>query len=129
MRSFLPWATMATLVVLSVTAAGVERAQAMPPFKKVFDAKYVKPDSADANQQAFAAAVKKANCNVCHVGKKKKERNLYGQALDKLIEKKEKDAVKIEAALDEVARQKSNPDDPNSPTFGELIEQGKLPAG
>jgi hypothetical protein len=56
-------------------------------------------------------------------------RNVYGQALDQLIEKTEKDPAKIEAALDEVAKQKSNPDDANSPTFGELLAQGKLPGG
>jgi hypothetical protein len=31
--------------------------------------------------------------------------------------------------LDEVAKLKSKADDASSPTFGELIEQGKLPGG
>ena len=41
--------------------------------------------------------------------------------------KNEKDKEKILEALDKVAKEKSNPDDASSPTFGELIKSGKLP--
>ncbi len=109
----------------------VEPARAIAPFKKEFEAKYVKKDPTTPEEQALAAAVKEAKCNVCHVGKKKKDRNAYGEALSELLDKKAdaKDLAKIQEALDKVADMKSNPDDPNSPTFGELIKQGKLPGG
>jgi hypothetical protein len=111
--------------------AGVESARAVAPFKKEFEAKYVKTDPATPEEKALAAAVAQAKCNVCHVGTKKKDRNAYGEALNVLLDKKTdmKDTAKIQAALDKVAGMKSNPDDPNSPTFGELISQGKLPGG
>lgn len=101
-------------------------------FKKEFLKKYVKADAADGPDKAFADAVKAANCNVCHAGKtNKKMRNEYGKALDELLDKKAdmKDTVKIQDALEKVAGMKSDPKDPGSPTFGELIKQGKLPGG
>ncbi len=128
MRKALYIVLLAGLGIATLAVGRVETARAMPPFKKVFDTKYVKPDG-DEKQKAFAASVKKHNCNVCHKGKTKKMRNAYGEALDKLIEKTEKDPKKIEEALNKVAEQKSKPDDATSPTFGELIEQGQLPAG
>jgi hypothetical protein len=110
---------------------GSNAAYGIEAFKKEFVALYVKADSADAGDQAFAAAVKKANCNVCHVGAKKKDRNEYGKALDELLDKKAdaKDSEKIKAALEKVAGMKSNPADASSPTFGDLIKEHKLPGG
>ncbi|HEY1600791.1 MAG TPA: hypothetical protein VGG64_14375 [Pirellulales bacterium] len=122
-----------TLVIATlVLGVSLNTAYAIKPFKDEFDAKYVK----DSNNAEFVEAVKKANCNLCH-GKNaegkddKKVRNAYGMALDKLLDKKEdaKNKEKIQAALDTVAAEKSNPDNPNAPTFGELIKQGKLPGG
>ena len=124
------------LVAAFVLGLSLNAAHAIAPFKKEFDEKYVKKDSSDAKDQEFASAVKKANCLVCHgknaEGKEdKKVRNPYGQALDKLLDKKEdaKNKEKIQAALETVAKEKSNPDDPSSPTFGDLISSGKLPGG
>lgn len=117
--------------VAGTLLARIESAHAVAPFKKEFEAKYVKADPSTPEEKALAAAVGQAKCNVCHVGKKKKDRNAYGEALSVLLDKKKdmKDKAKIQAALDKVAAMKSNPDDPGSPTFGELIEQGKLPGG
>jgi cytochrome c553 len=128
--------TLTVLAAALVCGLSLNAAHAIAPFKKEFDEKYVKKDSGDAKDQEFAAAVKKANCLVCHgknaEGKEdKKVRNPYGQALDKLLDKKEdaKNKDKIQAALDTVAKEKSNPDDGSSPTFGDLINSGKLPGG
>ncbi len=128
MKSVLLLAVCGTIAlgsVLTQTAFGIEA------FKKEFEAKYVKKDAATEAEKSLAAAVMKVKCNVCHVGKTKKERNEYGKALDELLDKKAdaKNTAKIQEALDKVAGQKSNPKDPNSPTFGQLIEQGKLPGG
>ena len=121
-------AALVTMVGIATLATfRVDTARAMPPFKKAFDAKYVKPDSADEKEKAFAAEAKKVNCNVCHKCKSKKMRNDYGEAVNKFIEKTEKDPAKIEEALNKAAAEKSKPDDANSPTFGELIQQGQLP--
>lgn len=110
--------------------ASLEPAQAVDAFKKEFEAKYVKKDGGSPEEVAFAAAVGKAKCNVCHYGTNKKNRNDYGKALDELLDKKAdvKDKEKIAAALDTVADMKSKPGDESAPTFGDLIKQGKLPS-
>lgn len=111
---------------LLVTA---DSADAIVPFMREFAAKYVDKESADPEMQAFAKAVKTAKCNLCHKGKKKKDRNAYGEALSELLDKKKdkKDKAKIQEALEKVAQRKSSPDDDQAPTFGELIAQNKLP--
>jgi hypothetical protein len=128
--------------VAAILGAKLPRAIAIPPFSKEFEAKYVKPDSADEKDKAFAAAAtnaKTGKCNVCHVaGQEKKVRNAYGKQLAMLLKKdnfkaerlkEEADKCKAEiiAALDTVAAMKSGDD--KSPSFGELIAQGKLPGG
>lgn len=128
------------LVVLAWGIGGAPSAQAMPPFFKEFQGKYVKADSDDEKDKAFAALVTQtAKCNVCHVaGQDKKARNAYGKQLSTLLKKEnfkaerlkdeaEKCTAEIIAALDAVAAMKSGDD--KSPTFGELIAAGKLPAG
>jgi hypothetical protein len=118
-------------LMVGTLVARIETAHAVAPFKKEFEEKYVKKDPSTPAEKSLAAAVAHAKCNVCHVGTMKKDRNAYGDALDALLDKKVdmKDTAKIQAALDKVAEMKSNADDPNSPTFGELITQGKLPGG
>ncbi|HEY4310234.1 MAG TPA: hypothetical protein VGN12_12355 [Pirellulales bacterium] len=119
------------LAVTFVFGLSLNTARAIAPFKKEFDELYVK----DSKNEAFVAAAKKANCLICHgknaEGKEdKKVRNAYGKALDKLLDKKDdaKNVEKIRAALETVAKEKSNPDDASSPTFGELLSEGKLPS-
>ncbi len=127
----LPSVALAVLLGLVLLGLASSPLKADKAFFDEFVAKYVKPDSTDPKDQAFKATVEKVRCNVCHVGRTKKNRNLYGQALDKLLDRQadKENKPKIQAALDTVAKQHSNPDDPKSPTFGELIQQGKLPAG
>jgi mono/diheme cytochrome c family protein len=105
-------------------------AVAVKEFKDAFKAKYVKPDSTAASDVALASAFEQASCTVCHApGDDKKIRNDYGKQLAKLLSKNDKkDKAKIHAAMDQVAKLKSKPSDPKSPTFGEKIAAGKLPA-
>ena len=112
-------------LALVVTLAFAGPAAAFPDFQKQFFAKYADTDS------EFSDLAKEAKCFVCHQGKKsKKNRNAYGQALHEHIGKKDrKDEEKILAALETVAAEKSDPEDESSPTFGELIAEGKLPGG
>jgi hypothetical protein len=118
------------LFVLVVLAGPAARpAKAIKQFRDAFMAKYVKADSSDAKDKAFADAVGKAKCNLCHKGSSKKDRNAYGEALDKLLDRKsdKDDKDKIATALDKAAEMKCDPKDPNAPTFGQLLSDGKLP--
>ena len=118
------------LAVLMASIGMVRSAYAIKPFKEEFEKMYVKATPATDEEKKLAEAVDAAKCNVCHVGENKKMRNTYGQALSKLITKKDgKETEKIKKALEDVAKQHSDPNDDKSPTFGELISKGSLPAG
>ena len=120
-------------VVVSSMVFGLNArtAQSRPTYKAVFVAKYVKPDSNDASDKAFAELVTKANCQVCHEpGMNRKLRNVYGKQLALLfVPPNEKDKKKIDEALDKVAEMHVDEKDPKSPTFGDLIKNHKLPGG
>jgi hypothetical protein len=114
---------------LGLVALSSETAEAIPAFKTGFDKLYVKKDSTDPKEKALAEEVGVVKCNVCHVGKVKKDKNAYGIELGKLINKKQhiKDPVAIKDALEKVGGMSSNPADPKAPTYGDLIKEGKLP--
>ena len=118
------------LAVLGLIGFTASPAVAVKEFKDAFRVKYVKPESTAANDVALAAAFSQASCTVCHAGgDDKKIRNDYGKQLAKLLSKKDKkNKAKIGAAMDAVAKLKSKPSDPGSPTFGQKIASGKLPA-
>jgi len=126
-----------SVLLLAVAAAP---ALAIPPFMKEFQAKYLKPDSADEKDKEFAKLVSDTTkCNVCHVqGQEKKVRNAYGNEVSMLLKKDnfkaerlkdeaDKVTAEIVAALDAVAAKKSGDD--ASPTYGQLIAEHKLPGG
>jgi cytochrome c2 len=117
------------LVVCSIFAVGVQDASAIKQFETEFKEKYVKDGSAVPAEKTLAESVARVKCNLCHVGKKKTDRNAYGMALSELLDRKtdKDDKAKIQAALDKVAAMKSA--DPSGATFGDLIKQGKLPGG
>ena len=134
-----------TLLTGLLVGMCVAPAAAIAPFKKVFFDVYVKPDSAEPNEKAFAAVAESkatGECWVCHAkwkGADKHVRNSYGKALSSLLDKKNFSSERREAepdkcdkeirdALEKIAGMKSNPDDASSPTFGELIKSGKLPS-
>jgi len=121
--------TVLFLAGLGLIGFSASPALAVKEFKDAFQAKYVKPDSTEANDVALAQAFQRASCAVCHAGgNNKKIRNDYGKELAKLVHKEEKgNAAKIAAALDTIAKLKSKPGDASSPTFGERIASGKLP--
>jgi adenosylmethionine-8-amino-7-oxononanoate aminotransferase len=108
-----------------VVASQAREAFAIKQFADQFKEVYVKDGT------PLAAGVEAAKCNVCHKGKSKKDRNAYGEALAKLLDKKEdkENVEKIREALATVAKESSDPKDASAPTFGALIEEGKLPGG
>jgi hypothetical protein len=87
-------------------------AEARKQYMDSFKAKYTK-----------VAENNKINCNTCHVGTKKSDRNDYGQALAKATGKDQKDKGKIDEALAKTEKEKNA----DGKTFGELLEAGKLP--
>ncbi|MEK6194968.1 MAG: hypothetical protein N2F24_12180 [Deltaproteobacteria bacterium] len=117
-------------------------------FKNGFFEMYV-PDSPSSDAEKNlekAAKAKTGKCWICHVNMKaegeeklgKKVRNNYGKAVSEFLDKEnfsskrrkaepEVAAKEVQAALKKVESMKSDPSDPNSPTFKELIEAGKLP--
>lgn len=112
------------VVGVTLVAGGLSRpALAIKQFETEFKHLYVQEGT------PLAAEVERVKCNVCHVGKDKKERNAYGKALDERLDKKadKDDKEKIRKMLEEVAALASDPDKSDSPTFGDLIKAGKLP--
>ena len=110
-------------VLAVVVGWNLRPAYAVKEFREQFVQKYVHVDAAPV----WKTKVDAAKCSVCHLPDQPKEqRNEYGQALAKLVKKSDKkDKAKIIAALEKIAAQKSKA----GPAFGELIKQGKLPAG
>lgn len=110
--------------LIMVTLVGAFLVSASPAFavKQFYDEfkeVYVNNGNLDAS------VVAKAKCNLCHEGKSKKDKNAYGELLDKLLDRK-KDArnpEKIRQALVAVESEKS----PSGKTYGELIKEGNLP--
>lgn len=114
------------LLALAVVAACATPSLAIKQFQDQFLEKY-----ADGSDAAFTEVAKGAKCYVCHQGKKKKNRNPYGEALHEFLDKKrdKKDVEKIVESLEKVAAMSSDADDPDAPTYGELIAEGQLPGG
>ncbi len=120
------------LAGLLATCGLARPAAAIKSFQVEFEKLYVGEESDTELGKLFAEKkMKKVRCLVCHQGKKKKVRNAYGIQLSDLLDKKKdkKDKEKIIEALKIVAEMKSNPEDSESPTFGEIIAEGKLPGG
>ncbi|MEM9352444.1 MAG: hypothetical protein AAGA92_05485 [Planctomycetota bacterium] len=106
-----------------------QSASAIKPFQDVFVKEYV--DEESKTELTELASSKRLACLICHQGKKKKHHNPYGEHLEDLLDKKKdaKNKEKILEALKKVAAMHSDPDDESSPTYGELIAEGKLPGG
>jgi len=114
------------LALVACTLA-VKPAAAFPQFFKVFKAEYVEDNT---NEEFVELVNKEAKCLVCHQGKKRKNQNVYGMQLSKLIGKDDKkDVDKITEALKKVAEMHTDAEDDESPTYGDLIAKGKLPGG
>lgn len=105
-----------------------QAAEAFPNYQKVLLKEYIDKSKDEKFIKYYRKEVK---CYFCHQGKKsKKNRNAFGVALDKFTVKKEKkDNEKTTKALVKVMKLHSNPKDKKSPTYGELLAKGKLPAG
>jgi len=104
-----------TIIVLFVGTVLAGQAQARPNYYKTFLAQYENVKEA-----------KEAKCAICHPGKEKKERNVYGVALSKCLGVANvTDEAKIKESLKKVEGEKSAV---AGKTFGDLLKDGKLPA-
>ncbi len=93
----------------------VRTADARRNYERAFEKKY--ENVAKANRIA---------CTVCHEADNKKQRNNYGRALSEALgDKKVNDKARIDAAFR--AAEKEESAIPGK-TFGDLLEDGKLPA-
>jgi len=122
-----------TAIVMTTAAILIlgSNAWAVKPFHKEFESRYVDYESRDPTKQQFKQRFQIAKCAVCHTGTSKKERNIYGQAVARYLdkEKHQRNPQYIQAVLREVEKQKVDPTNPESATFGDYIRQGFLPAG
>jgi hypothetical protein len=127
----------AAAVVSLVLGVCVGPAMSRPQYNKEFKAKYVKAESTDPSEKAFAEVAGPAGCKVCHVGESRKNRNAFGKELAKLLTpndkpegwKGETDTKKIDEAFETALKIHIDAKDPKSPTYADLMKQGQLPAG
>ena len=68
-------------------------------------------------------------CFVCHQGKDRKNRNVMGLEMSKLIKKTEKDKTKISAAIKKLLDMHVDPKDEKSETYLDRLKHSKWPAG
>ncbi len=122
-----------SIAVLAICSFGrVNSAQAYPTFFKAFEKKYVGDKEADQQKALAKEVLRVKKCNVCHdprpgdSGKaSKKNRNPYGQELNKhLTDKDKKDVEKALEMLGKIEGEKVKDADK---TFGELIKAGMIP--
>jgi len=107
-------AVLALFAVAVLLAPSSGKVEARPQYKKAFEKKFSK--------------VKPVDCNICHAGEDKKERNEYGKVFGKSLgegAKNVKDAKKIEKALDASAKEKDGDGNP----YGDKLKKGERPAG
>ena len=124
------------LITLGMLWQSTHEAYATKTFDKVWKKHYLKPDSDKANDVALMKVYEKASCNTCHAGSKKKF-NAYGKIVHTLYKKLKKEAKKkmvrrkksetVLLGLKSAEKVKSDRSDSDSPTYGALIGQGKLP--
>ena len=111
-----------------IVGSSAVKVSAFPALQAAFIKEYV----AGHQNKEFVDLCKKAKCNICHQGRKDKHnRNAYGVQLAELVDMKKdgKNAEKLKEALVKVAAMHSVAKDDKSPTYGELIADGKLPGG
>ncbi|MEM9658870.1 MAG: hypothetical protein AAF961_10960, partial [Planctomycetota bacterium] len=109
----------------TILLANQRPAEAILQFQTAFIAEYI--DDHD-NEEYVELVKRKARCWVCHQGKKKVNRNAYGEQLAKLLDQKKdkENEEKIIKAFQLVGKMHSKPKDKRSPTFAKLIADGKL---
>ena len=117
------------VMVCAMLSVSARPAAAVLQFYKVWESEYL----TDHPDEEYAALVKKTSnrCFVCHVGKKRTHRNVYGKQLEELLDSKKdmRDKEKILAAIKQVGEMHFDAEDEKSETFNGRIEASKFPGG
>jgi hypothetical protein len=117
-------------MTVAVCCAATRPAGAIEEFFAELEAKYVKRDSQKSSDVALAVAIDQARCTICHPGDDTHTLSPYGSHLNWRVNKSDKEKKnKIQAALTEIGAIRSDPRDPQSPTYDELFRRGELPPG
>ncbi len=120
------------VAVMAVCCYGrLNSASAYLTFRKAFEQKYV-GDATTDTEKSMEKEVKRVKCFICHdprpdeTGKtNEKNRNPYGQALNKHLS--EKDKKDLEKAVEMLVKVEGEKAEGSDKTFGELIKSGKAP--
>ena len=117
-------AVVLTVCALLLLSLGVNASFGRPDYRKQIEATY--------KTSKIAGAIKEANCNVCHYGKTKKNRNDYGIALSKLLseenyKKMKKDPEELNKQIVDALKAVNKEKSVTGKTFGEMIDAGQLP--
>lgn len=117
------------IVFMLFVGASARSALAVVQFQNVWLKEYI--DKHENKEFAKSVKAMKVKCLICHQGKKRTNHNPYGVHLVELLDRKKdlKDIDKIKESLAKVGEMHSDPKDDKSPTYAELIAQGKLPGG
>ncbi len=100
---------------LAIVLSALQSADARPKYFAEFKDKYAKVEG-----------LSEQKCNVCHEGKDKKDKNVYGNAFGATLNAKNaKDSEEIQKAL---AGTEAKPSQVSGKTFGDLLKSNKLPA-
>ena len=119
------------LAVVIIFVMSASPSVAIQPFNQAFKDLYTKPET------PFAKKVEDAKCNLCHDGKDRKKRNVYGIAVGnylkkadfqgptkKLDPKSDEGKKAVAEGLQKAGAEKSH----QGKTFEELIKSGELPS-
>ena len=120
-----------SLIVVAMLAllTTARPASAILPFYNAFKKDYLDK----LEDKKFAEEVNKASnrCFLCHQGKNRKNHNVMGEELAKLLDKKKdaKDIEKISASIKQVLEMHVDPKDDKSETYLDRLNASKWPAG
>jgi len=124
MRKYCLLSVAAIVLALSFVRPSV----AVLQFYNAFLDQYIKPHP----DKKFAEMVQKeAKCLICHQGKLRKNHNVFGKELKKLLDRKKdaKNTEKILASFKKVLAMHVDPKDEKSETYADRLKVGKLPGG
>jgi hypothetical protein len=118
-------------VAIAIAFGAARPVFAVLQFYRTFDEVYLK--TSDNEEFVKAARVAKMRCLICHQGKNRKNHNPYGihlvELLDRTKDAKVDGIPRVKEALAKVGAMHSDPNDDNSPTYDDLLKDGKFPGG
>ena len=116
------------LIAVSVLVSFATPAGAIKPFYDEFKKEVL--DNLKDKKAAEAFVKDDVKCFICHQGKSKKNRNMFGKEIAKLLHKKDqKDTKKMDAAFKKVLAMHVDPKNEKSDTFMDRLQAGKWPGG